>query len=188
MFLNPFKRRDTPYLLVVGMSGVKMGDRLVQLGCADAGQLAAIAGKVGLSGRAAAVVPDTATGARVEKAASQAGVLVEVTVAPLSTLPVEDNGFDVAIIDDTNVQFTRAAADVRGAMVRETLRVLRPGGRLMVIGATPRTGLAAKLHQRPADALSTDPTATLQADGYRTVRILAERDGLIFYEGMKPRS
>ena len=188
MFLNPFRRRDNPYFLVVGMSGVKMGDRLVQVGCADAAQLAAIAGKVGLSGRAAAIVPDTATGARVEKAASQAGVLVEVTVAPPTQLPVEDNAFDVAIIDDTNVAFTKATAETRGAMVRETLRVLRPGGRLMVIGATPRTGLAAKLNQRAADALSADPTPSLQGDGYKAVRILAERDGLIFYEGMKPRA
>lgn len=188
MLLNPFKRRDNPFTLVVGMSGVKMGDRMVQVGCADAAQLAAIAAKVGLSGRAAAIVPDTATGARVERAATQAGVLVEVTVAPLTQLPVEDNGFDLAIVDDMDAKFTKMAPADRGAMVRETLRVLRPGGRVMVIGATPKTGLAAKLSQRPADALSADPTPTLQADGYRTVRVLAERDGLIFWEGMKPRT
>src|SRR5688500_10226584 len=31
MLMNPFRRREDPYLLVVGMSGVKMGDRLLQV-------------------------------------------------------------------------------------------------------------------------------------------------------------
>ena len=98
-----------------------------------------------------------------------------------------DLGFDVAIIDDTGASFTQMAADDRAALVRETLRVLRPGGRVMVIGATPRTGLGAKL-SAGSNVVSADPTPALQADGYRTVRVLAERDGLIFFEGMKPRA
>src|SRR2546426_9868013 len=32
-----FLKRSDPYQLVVGMTGVKMGDRLVQIGCADGG-------------------------------------------------------------------------------------------------------------------------------------------------------
>ncbi len=188
MFLSLFRRRDNPYSLVVGMSGVQMGDRLLQVGCVDAAQLAAIAGKVGLSGRAAAIVPDAATGAQVEKAASRAGVLVEVTVSPLTRpLPVDDSAFDVAIVDDTAAAFTRMSPSDRGLVVRETLRVLRPGGRVMIIGATARTGLGAAL-QRGTPVLSADPTAAFQADGYKAVRVLAERDGLIFYEGMKPRA
>jgi ubiquinone/menaquinone biosynthesis C-methylase UbiE len=186
MFLNPFARRDNPFTLVVGMSGVKMGDRILQIGCGDAARLAAVASKVGLSGRAAAVVIDSEASARVEKAASKAGVLIEVLVAPPSELPVEDSAFDLAIIDDTAAQFTDLNAEQRGAVVRETVRVLRPGGRVMVIGSTPRGGLGAALSRTHA-AHSADPTAALRSDGYRTVRLLAERDGLIFYEGMKAR-
>jgi ubiquinone/menaquinone biosynthesis C-methylase UbiE len=186
MFLNPFGRRDNPFTLVIGMSGVKMGDRMLQIGCGDAAQLAAVASKIGLSGRATAVVADAGTGARVEKAASKAGVLIEVLVAPPNDLPVEENAFDLAIIDDTAAQFTDLNAEQRGAVVRETVRVLRPGGRVMVIGSTPRGGLGAALSRTHAGH-SADPTAALQSDGYRTVRLLAERDGLIFYEGMKAR-
>ena len=186
MFQNLFRRRDDPFALVVGMTGVKMGDRLVQVGCADAPRLAAIASKVGLSGRAAAVVADQQTGARIEKAAARAGVLVEVTVAPVSRLPVEDTGFDLAIIDDSGADFTRMSADDQAGTVRETARVLRPGGRVMVIGATPRTGLGSALAR--SQVVSGDPRPVLQANGYKTIRILAERDGMIFYEGMKPRA
>ena len=56
--------RDDPFTLVVGMTGVKMGDRLVQVGCADGGRLAAVASKVGLSGRAVAVHTKKEAGAR----------------------------------------------------------------------------------------------------------------------------
>src|SRR3982750_2766815 len=58
-----FFKRDDPYLLVVGMTGVKMGDRIAQVGCAHGGRLAAVAGEVGLSGRAVAIGPAQAAGA-----------------------------------------------------------------------------------------------------------------------------
>ncbi len=186
MLLNLFRRRDDPYTLVVGMTGVKMGDRLAQVGCADASRLAAIASKVGLSGRAAVVVSDQQAGAKIDKAASRAGVLIEVTVATPTHLPLEDGAFDLAIIDDTGTSFTNMTDAERSTTVCETVRILRPGGRVMVIGATPRTGLGAALSKQAPP--SADPTPALQANGYRTVRVLAERDGYIFYEGMKPRA
>jgi ubiquinone/menaquinone biosynthesis C-methylase UbiE len=187
MLVNPFRRREDSFALVVGMTGVKMGDRIVQIGCANGVRLAAIAIKVGLSGRAAAVVADPQTAARVERAASQAGVLIEVNVAPPTQLPLDDLSFDLVIIDDSAGLFTGLSPDQRAATVREAARVLRAGGRVMVIGSTPRTGLRAMLSRTPV-AISADPSAALQADGFKTVRVLAERDGLIFFEGLKPRA
>ena len=78
-----------------------MGERFVQIGCAHGGRLGAVAAKVGLSGRAVAIVPDEASAARARKGAAQAGVLVEVEVAPMTALPVDDGAFDVAVVDDT---------------------------------------------------------------------------------------
>src|SRR6202011_2067769 len=92
---------DTPHTLVVGMTGVKMGDRLLQVGCAHAGRLGAVAAKVGLSGRAAVVVPDDASGARARRGAGDAGVVVDVDVAPATKLPLDDKAFDLAVVDDT---------------------------------------------------------------------------------------
>ncbi len=57
------------------MTGVKLGDQVMQFGCADGGPLAAVAAKVGLSGRAVAAVADDAAAARTQKAAAKAGVL-----------------------------------------------------------------------------------------------------------------
>ena len=101
MLMNPFTRRAEPHLLVVSMTGVKMGDRVAYVGCAHGGRLAAVAGKVGLSGRAVAVVPDDRSAARARKGAEEAGVLVEIEVAPPTALPLEDGAFDLAVVDDT---------------------------------------------------------------------------------------
>jgi len=186
MLMNPFRRHDDPYQLVVRMTSVKMGDRLVQVGCANPDQLAAIASKVGLSGRAVAIIADEGAVERLQRAASKAGVLIDAEVATPSALPLEANAFDLAIIDNMGGMFGQLSAADRAAVVGEIARVLRPGGRVMVIGSIPRTGLSGLLARAPS-APPFDPTPALQASVFRTVRTLAERDGYIFYEGLKPR-
>ena len=80
-------------MLVVSMTGVRLGERVAQIGCAHGGRLAAIAKKVGLSGRAVAIVPDDASAARARKGAAQAGVLVEIETAPPTRVPADDAAF-----------------------------------------------------------------------------------------------
>lgn len=184
--LNPFQRRDDPFSLVVSMTGVKMGDRLIQIGCAHGGRLAAVAGKVGLSGHAAAIVPDEAAAARARKSATQAGVLVDVEIASPARLPAGDNAFDLAVIDETGGLLGSMTSKDRVAAVRELVRVLRPGGRAVVIGAASRGGLAALL-TREQTGPSFDVERALQAEGFKSVRLLAEREGLRFVEGIKSR-
>jgi ubiquinone/menaquinone biosynthesis C-methylase UbiE len=185
-----FLKKSDPYLLIVGMTGVKMGDRFVQVGCAHGGRLAAVAGKVGLSGRAAVVAPDEASAVRARKAAEDAGVLVEVEVAPPARLPLGDGEFDVAVVDDTAGLFGTMRPEGRVAAIRELVRVLRPGGRALVVGAVPRGGLGAVLSRTqsgPPFVASGDALKALEADGFKSVRTLAEREGLVFVEGLKPR-
>jgi ubiquinone/menaquinone biosynthesis C-methylase UbiE len=190
MALNPFTRSTNPQQLVVGIVGTKMGDRIVQVGCAHAGRLGAIAARAGLSGRAVAIVPDEASAERARRGAAQAGMLVEIEVAPMTALPVEDRAFDVAIVDDTGDLLGTIRPDDRAALVRELFRVVRPGGRVMALGALPQHGLGALLKRgptQPSFAASGALDELLTAVGFRAVRTLAERDGLIFIEAAKPR-
>ena len=183
-----FLKRDDPHLLIVGVSGVKMGDRLVQIGCANGGRLAAVAGKVGLSGRAVLIAPDEASAARGRRGAESAGVLVEVEIAPPTRLPLDADDFDVAIVDDTGGLFGQMGAGDRAAAIREVARILRPAGRLLLIGAAPRGGIGALLSRRPDGPPFADAAeSALQAQGFKAVRTLAERQGLVFVEGVKPR-
>ena len=185
-----FMKRDTPHALAVGMVGTKMGDRFLQVGCADGDRMAAVAAKVGLSGRSVVAAPDEPTATRARKGAEAGGVLVEIEVAPPMRLPFEEGAFDIAVADDTGGLFGTMRPEDRVAAFRELLRVLRAGGRAMVIGTAPRGGLGALLSRAqsgPPFAASGDAVRALEAEGFRSARVLAEREGLVFVEAVKPR-
>jgi len=185
-WMLPAPRKTDPYMLVTGMASVKMGHHLVQIGCAHGGRLGAIAVNVGLSGRAVVYVPDAASAERARKGAAEAGVLVDVEIAPPSRLPAEAESFDVAVVDDTGGLLATMSPEGRVATVREIVRILKPGGRVLVIGALPRSGLGA-LFTRAQSGPPFDPQPSLEADGFKFVRLLAEREGLRFTEGVKQK-
>jgi SAM-dependent methyltransferase len=169
------------------MSGVKLGERFAQIGCTHGGRLGAIASKVGLSGRAIAFVPDQASAERARKGAADAGVLLEVEITQPTQLPVGEDELDLVVVDDTEGLLGSMQSDARDRTILEARRILRPGGRLIVIGSGKRTGLAALL-ARPQAGVTADPTPALHTGGFKSVRTLAEREGLIFVEGLKPRA
>jgi SAM-dependent methyltransferase len=185
-----FLKRQDPHGLVVGMTGVKLGDRLLHIGCAHGGRLGAIAAKVGLSGRAVALVFDHASADRATKGAADAGVLIEVEIGAPARIGLDDESIDLAVVDDTAALVDGLNDQDRVNLVREIGRVLRPGGRVLIIGGAARGGLS-KLFGGGAVASSfaTSGAAkhTLESQGFKLVRTLAERDGLIFVEGVKPR-
>jgi ubiquinone/menaquinone biosynthesis C-methylase UbiE len=191
MFSNPFARQSDPHLLAVSMTGVKMGDRVAFVGCTHGGRLAAVASKVGLSGRAVALAPNEQAAGMVRRGAEQLGVLVEIEIAPATKIPLDAGSIDLAVVDDTTGLLGGLPPDERSAAVREVARILRPGGRIVLIGATPRSGLASLLGRAPVAALfagSGDAKPVLSTNGFSIVRTLAEREGMVFVEGIKPRA
>ena len=191
MSLNPFARRGgDPHLLAVSMTGVKLGDRVAFVGCPDADRIAAIAAKVGLSGRAAAAMPDAAATARMNKAAANAGVLVDTDLADAKSLPYGDGDFDLVVVDDTGAFIEQLPDGDRPAVAREIVRVLRPGGRVVVVGGGEPEGLTRLMSKTPASPLvvSGAVNTLLESNGFGIVRTLAEREGLVFIEGLKPRT
>src|SRR4029077_7560351 len=118
------------------------------------------------------------------------GVLVEVEVSPPTRLPLENDAFDLAVVDDTAGLLGTLTPERRVAAIRELVRVLRPAGRVMIVGAAPRGGFGALLTRAqsgPPFVASGEANIALEADGFRSVRTLAEREGLVFVEGIKPR-
>jgi ubiquinone/menaquinone biosynthesis C-methylase UbiE len=177
-------------MLSVSMTGVKLGDRVTFVGAPDAARIAAIAAKVGLSGRAVAVVPDEDAETRVNKAAANAGVLVDTEVADARRLPFADAEFDIAVVDDTGALLEHLSDADRGVVAREVARVLRPGGRLLLIGGAEPTGLVKLISKAPLSPLVVSGRANtlLEHSGFGIVRTLAEREGLVFIEGLKART
>ena len=178
-------RKSSEELLAVSMAGIKLGDRLLVVGCADPILIARLAVKTGLTGRAFAVDEQEEAVTAAADIAAREGALIETATAPLTALPLEADSFDVAIVRDVLPHLT---TDVRTGCIREVLRVLRPGGRCLVIDGKGRTGLVAAVRgaSEASDYGATGgPVHALTAQGFKAARILAERKGLIFAEAVK---
>lgn len=174
--------------MAVSMTGAKTGDRVLVVGCGDGEFVAALAARVGLSGRAATVDPSEEARQRAARAAARAGVLVEIVDAPYTRLPYDPDSFDIVV---TYHVLGNLLPEERVTCLREVWRVLGPGGRCLVIESVGRGGLWALLSTRPRNreyVISGGAIPALQAEGFRGVRLLAEREGLRFVEGAKPRA
>ena len=182
-----FRKGRGPYALAAAMAGVRMGERLVQVGADDPRMLAELAGKVGLSGSAVVVVDSERAAAGAERAAAAAGILVDVK-RPLLPLPLGDAEFDVAILDATGPQVLGLPSADRLSVAREMHRVLRPGGRVLIV-EREAGGIGGLFRGRPTgldeDRQAGGGVGLLQLAGFRPVRLLAEREGQRFTEAWK---
>jgi ubiquinone/menaquinone biosynthesis C-methylase UbiE len=177
-----FRRSAPTEPLAVTMAGVKLGDRFLAIGVSDAPLIAALAVKSGLTGQARAIDPDAA---RVEKARveiEREGALVEVTRAPWGLWPFDAGSVDVAVISNL---LPSLPAEARSRCIGETLRVLRRGGRVIVIEPARRGGFGALLHRESFDANYPGPAQALKNEGFVAVRELAEAGGTLYVEAIK---
>jgi SAM-dependent methyltransferase len=182
-----FLRKSTLEPLPLAMSGVRMGERVLQIGIDDPALAGALAAKVGLSGHAAMAVSDEATAARARAGAQKAGALAEVHVTSLQSLPFADASFDVVVVHAMGGQLSSLDESARVAVLREGHRALRIGGRLVVIEPGARGGFAGLLGPRRAHSTyaAGGAVAALTTAGFRAPRVLAEREGYRFSEGLK---
>ena len=159
--------------LQVAMTGVRMGERFLQIGCSDKALLAGLASKVGLSGTAVVAAHDAADAKLAATIARKVGALIEITEVDLNhDWPFDQSAFDMVVVDDTASKFW--GFDDLTAVLRKALGSVRPGGRIEVVSKidTP--------HEK------VDFVQRLQDAGFKPVRVLAERGGLRFVEGLRP--
>jgi ubiquinone/menaquinone biosynthesis C-methylase UbiE len=156
--------------LQVAMTGVRMGERYLQVFCSDAALTRGLATKTGLSGVAALAAADQAQAKQARKAAEKAGVLLDLQVTAPTRLPWEDGAFDMVVVDNTGGGFRGLNEHDQSACLLDCRRVLRPGGRLEFIERVTE----------PAGA-----EEGLTSAGFKPVRTLAERDGFRFVEALK---
>ena len=173
--------------LAVAMSGVRSGERVLQIDLDDPAVAAGIAAKTGISGEAVLVVADNDAAVQAQRAAKRIDEVLNVRVARFTELPFDASTFDAVVVHNVSGRFSGAAT--RDRMLSEIQRVLRGGGRLIVLDAGPTGGLPALLGRAPRFdpqyAAAGGSVALLEAAGFRPVRLLAERDGYRFTEGLR---
>jgi hypothetical protein len=187
-----FRKPGQKHSVAIAMTGVALGDRLLFVGCTDSTLLGAVGSKVGLSGRVCGVVPNAVEEARAIRAAEKTGFLLDLeVVARLSPLPYEDGAFNLIVIDNQEGLLSALRPEDRVRLLQEAHRTLQARGRIVIIERGRRGGLGALL--RPANTPPVDPhyqssggaISALEAEGFRAARLLAERDGLSFFEGVR---
>jgi ubiquinone/menaquinone biosynthesis C-methylase UbiE len=170
--------------LTISMCGLKLGHRFLVIGASDPDLVWRLAGKVGLTGRACLLDESAAQTAAAAAAVERQGALVESFTAPFTSLPFEAGDFDAVILRNA-----LAAIDLsrRAAAMSEVVRLVRPGGRCIAIEDLPRSGIWALVTGRGGGMPTAGPIAVelLSAAGLRGVRLLAEREGIAFVEGVK---
>ena len=180
-----FIRKSKMERLPVTMTGVRMGERALQIGIDDPSLASAIAAKVGLSGHAAIAVSDDPAAAKARAAAATAGILVDVRVTPFDSLPFPGDAFDAIVLHAAAGVLPPFDGAAAVAMLREGHRVLRAG----------------RTHRRPrgrsargSGGMVSQPTAAAAARRRHgrpgrgrlpRCSLLANREGYRFTEGLK---
>lgn len=178
--------------LPVAMTGVRSGERVLQVGGDDPALVGLLAAKPGLNGHAAVVVASEAQAGPVRKATAEAGALVDIHVSALESAAIDEGSFDLVVVHGRKGLLSSLDPSARTALLRNCYRALRPGGRLVAIESGTPEGLSAMLRSRPAaDAAyqaAGGPAASLQQAGFTAVRTLGDREGYSFTEGIRPAS
>jgi hypothetical protein len=165
-FLRKPAREESP--LVVSMSGVRLGDRVIFAG-SSAALLMPLAARTGLSGQALAV---GAHATELKARAERDGHLVEATAEPPS-----DSSYDVAVLE---------ADGEWSSILTPLLRAVRGGGRIVIVIGAQARGPLSFLKSSSSNPL--DPAAVVQAlerAGWHRARDIGGRDGLAFVEAVK---
>ena len=180
-----FRRMRAMDPLQVAMTGIRMGEKYLQIFCSDVTLTRGLAAKAGLSGEAALLAADEPQAARARGAAAKEGVLIDLKVASPGTLDWPDAAFDMIVVDNTGDSYSALADNARAVLLESARRVLRAGGRIELVERIGG-GLFGGSSQPPeAYAKAGGAEGTFRAAGFKPVRMLAEKDGYRFVEGLK---
>jgi SAM-dependent methyltransferase len=154
--------------LHVSMTGVRMGERFLQIGCNNKALLAGLAAKVGLSGSCAVAATGDSQVKLAESIGRKVGALIDIHNIQNGEWPFEEAAFDLVVVDDTHEGFK--GFEPPADLLRRAFGALRQGGRIEIV-TLQKSAL--------------DFVPLLGDAGFKPVRVLAERDGFRFVEGLR---
>ena len=169
--LQAYRRTADGPNAAFAMVGAKSSDEVLVLGARDLSLAADIGAVTRLNGRTVIVGEAAGDEARVNDAANRAGALLEFVKAPLTPIPFAAGTFHILVVPD----FDGWPPETRGPRLNDAIRVLRPGGRVILL---------IKQTKQPASKEILD---SLSVAGFSAARRLAEAEGTEYYEARKSR-
>ena len=155
---------------VLALAGLSAGERVLDVGCGTGTLAIGVKRRVGETGVVYGVDASAEMIALASKKAEARGAAVDFQAAAAQALPFEDSSFDAVLCTMVMHHLPR---DQRPQAVAEMGRVLRPGGRLLVVDLAREGGMAARLN--PIALLH----GTRALDTTREAEALIDRGGFV---------
>jgi len=134
--------------MMVRLAQLQPGEAALDVGCGTGSLSMAARQRVGARGRVCGIDPSAQMIARARHKAARRGLDIEYQLAAIEQLPYPDHTFDVAL---SSLMMHHLPDDIKRRGLAEVARVLKPGGRLLVIDASRPSGpWHSDLHDQPA--------------------------------------
>jgi ubiquinone/menaquinone biosynthesis C-methylase UbiE len=127
----------------LGVAGVAAGERVLDVGCGTGTLALAAKRRVGANGSVHGVDASQEMIARAQTKTARSGLLVEFKVGAAQALPFPDAQFDVVLC---TLALHHLPEDARVAAIGEMHRVIKPGGRVLIVEFGKRQRVLALLH------------------------------------------
>lgn len=114
----------------VELAGVQSGGQVLEVGCGTGAVALAARRRMGAAGEVHGIDPSPEMITVARRKADQAGLSVEFRVGVVEALPFPDNTFEVVL---SSLMMHHLPVDLKRPALAEIYRVLKPGGRLLVV-------------------------------------------------------
>lgn len=154
---------------VIDLARLKPGESVLDVGCGTGTLAIAAKRRVGRDGKVFGIDASPEMIARAGKKARKTGLEIDFRNESIEALPFPDGQFDAVL---NTVMLHHLPRKVREAGIREIRRVLKPGGRVLIVdfaGTERQHGLLAHLHRRHGHVSAAEVTALLKGAGLNVI-------------------
>jgi ubiquinone/menaquinone biosynthesis C-methylase UbiE len=129
---------------ILELVNLQRGERVLDVGCGSGSLAIAAKRQVGSAGAVCGIDASVEMITRATAKAGKAGLTVGFIEAPAQALPFTDGSFDVAL---STIMLHHLPRKGREQTITEMRRVLRPGGRALIVEFTASKGLLGRFHR-----------------------------------------